>query len=145
MNEKDYLDNRLEDQIGGYSQKSQFNKKWHQSLRLIEIAAATSIPFLAGYITDTCTTKIFIGSLGFLVAIITSLLSLFRFQELWVEYRATAESLKHEKYLFITKTEPYTIQEPFPLLVQRVESLISKEHSRWNNLIKKSEKKPPSS
>ncbi|HFC76762.1 MAG TPA: DUF4231 domain-containing protein, partial [Candidatus Moranbacteria bacterium] len=51
------------------------------------------------------------------------------------------ESLKHEKYLFLTKSEPYDIDEPFKLLVQRVESLISKENTNWSNYMKKPQKK----
>ena len=51
--------------------------------------------------------------------------------ENWLEYRTTCESLKHEKYLFLTRTEPYDSNAAFALLVRRVESLLSKENSAW--------------
>ena len=71
------------------------------------------------------------GILGALVVVLAGILSLQQDQERWVEYRATAESLKHEKYLYLTGTDPYIGPDAFPLLVQRVEALISKEHGNW--------------
>ena len=59
------------------------------------------------------------------------MLGLFQYQELWTGYRTTCEALKQEKYLFLTRTEPYDEIEPFPLFVQRIENLISTEHSNW--------------
>jgi hypothetical protein len=52
---------------------------------------------------------------------------LLHLQERWIEYRATAESLRREKFLFLTQTEPYDKDDAFHLLVQRVEALLSKE------------------
>ncbi|HEY3129303.1 MAG TPA: DUF4231 domain-containing protein, partial [Acidobacteriota bacterium] len=75
--------------------------------------------------------KIAIGGLGVVVAVIASLLGLLHFQEHWLEYRATAESLKKEKFLFLTQTEPYDKNDAFHLLVQRVEALLSKENTGW--------------
>jgi hypothetical protein len=43
-------------------------------------------------------------------------------QEHWIEYRATAESLRKEKFLFLTQTEPYDKDDAFPVLVQRVKT-----------------------
>ena len=141
MNENEYLETRLEDQVKWYSKQSQLNKQWYKILRSVELIAAASIPFITGYITPkTLNLKFAAGFLGLLVAIIAGLMSLNRFQELWIEYRTTAESLKHEKFLYLTKSEPYDIEESFALFVQSVETLISKEHSRWINLTKKSEK-----
>ena len=92
MNESEYIKNRLEDQIGWYGKKSQLNKRWYKILRSVELIAAACIPFIAGYITpDTINLKFAAGFLGLLVAIITGLISLNRFQELWIEYRTIAE------------------------------------------------------
>ena len=76
-----------------------------------------------------------------LLAAITAILGLYKFQENWLEFRTTCESLKHEKYLFLTKSEPYDQEESFRLLVDRVESLISKENTAWNRCMKKEKKK----
>jgi hypothetical protein len=57
--------------------------------------------------------------------------SLYRFQENWNEYRASAESLKQEKFLYLARVEPYDGEQPFELLVQRVEALLMSETTGW--------------
>ncbi len=79
--------------------------------------------------------NIVISILGLVVAFCTGLLSLNKYQENWVNYRTTAEDLKKEKYMFITQSPPYQYEEDsFQILVQRVESLISKENSGWGSM-----------
>lgn len=141
MDESEYLKTRVDGQIGWYDKKSCYHQKWYKGLRIVEIVAAASIPFLVGYITDTeLFFRIIVGLLGLAIAVITAVVSLCQFQENWVEYRTTCESLKHEKFLFLTKTEPYNVDTPFPLLVQRVESMISKENTMWSQYIRPQKK-----
>lgn len=138
MNQDEYLKDRLEDQVDWYDRKSMQNQKWFKRLQVAAIIAAASIPLLSGYITETTPfLKLSVGFLGLTVAAITAVLGLYKFQENWLEFRTTCESLKHEKYLFLTKSEPYDQGDPFKLLVERVESLISKENSSWNRYMKK--------
>ena len=141
MDEAEYLKTRVDGQIGWYNNKSRYHQKWYKGLRIVEIVAAASIPFLVGYITDTeLLFRTVVGFLGLAIAVITAVVSLCQFQENWVEYRTTCESLKHEKFLFVTKTEPYNVDTPFPLLVQRVESTISKENKTWSQYIRPQKK-----
>jgi len=142
--QEEYLKVRVDDQISWYDKKSQSNQKWYKWLRVIEIVAATSIPFVAGYMEEGIVwAKVIVGVLGLIVAIITAVVGLYNFQEHWVEYRTTCESLKHEKYLFLTTTEPYNIDDPFTLFVKRIESLISTENTKWSQHVRtqKKEKK----
>ena len=140
MNEEIYLEERLQNQIDWYSAKSKKNQDWFKLLRLVEILAAATIPFLAGYVTDaTPLFKISIGLLGVLIAVVAGIISLNKFQEIWVEYRTTSETLKHQKYLFLTGVAPYAGDKAFQLLVQTVEGIISKENSDWNNYVQKVE------
>lgn len=81
-----------------------------------------------------------IGTLGVLIALAAAAGSLFKFHENWIQYRTTAEQLKHEKFLFLTGIRPYDDEERFASLVQRIESLISKENSAWAQVAKKAEK-----
>ena len=128
---EDYIEQRLNDQINWYGQKSRTNQLWFKRLRFAEIVAAAVIPFLAGFAGESLSIKIAIGALGVVVAIIASLLALLRLQEHWINYRATAEALKTEKFLFLTQTLPYDKENAFHLLVQRVEALLSKESTEW--------------
>jgi hypothetical protein len=128
----EYINQRVNDQIGWYDQKSQRAQRWFKRLRAVEVIAAGAIPLFAGFGGRSPWSVIVVGILGALVAILASLLSINQFQENWIEYRTTCESLKHEKYLFLTNAEPYNEEETFGLFVQRIESLISKENSAWS-------------
>jgi len=128
---EEYIEQRLSDQIGWYDRKSSTNQRWFKRLRFAEIVAAATIPFLSGFAGNSLPIKIAIGTLGVFVAVIASLLGLLQLQERWIEYRGTAESLRREKFLFLTQTEPYDKNDAFHLLVQRVEALLSKENTEW--------------
>jgi hypothetical protein len=135
VNQDDYIKDRVDSQIEWYDCKSSANQRWFRWLRMIEIIAAASIPLLAGYVDSIADLKVVVGILGLLIAVIAGVLGLYQFQENWTGYRTTCEALNQEKYLFLTKTQPYDQGDSFTLFVQRVESLISKEHTNWKQYI----------
>lgn len=136
MDDNEYIAQRLEQQHKWYSSKSQHYQAWHKRLQIIQLVAATCIPFLSTYATDeTAWLRIVIGILGLGIAVIAGLLALYKFEEKWIKYRTTAESLKHEKYRYLTHTIPYDGEDAFALLVQRVESLISQENRDWSQYV----------
>ena len=138
----EYIEQRLNDQISWYDRKSGTSQLWFKRLRFAEIVAATIIPFLSGFASRSLTNQIAIGVFGVVVAVIASLLALLRLQEHWISYRATAEALKTEKFLFLTQTQPYDKEDAFHLLVQRVEALLSKESTDWvQSMMKPSKEK----
>ena len=138
MNQEDYLKDRLDNQIDWYDKKSQWKQKWFQRLQVFQLIAAAIIPFLTGYITpDGFWIKFSIGVIGVLIAAAGAVIGLYKFQENWLEYRTTCESLRHEKYLYLTNTEPYNQSDSFSILVKRIESQISKENSNWAQYMSK--------
>jgi len=138
MNEEEYLKKRLNDQIAWYDQKSVCNQKWFKRLQVFQLAAAASIPVLVNYVTDSSGwIRLLVAFLGASIAIISGIIALYKLQENWLEYRTTCESLRHEKYLYLTKTEPYNTDDPLALLVNRIETLISKENTNWAQYMKK--------
>ncbi len=132
MDEREYIEQRVEDQINWYDGKSQDAQKWFKRLRGAEILSAAAIPLIAGFGQDSFLVTLSVAFLGALIAVLTAVISLNQFQENWIEYRTICESLKHEKFLYVTKAEPYHQNDSFKLFVQRVESLISKENSAWS-------------
>lgn len=141
MNASDYITQRLDDQIEWYDRKSLSNQRMYKGLRTIQFVAAALIPFLTAYLSEILVVKFVLGIMGVVIAVITALLDLYRFQEHWIEYRTTCESLKKEKFLFLTDSGPYgsDSMSMFQLLVQRVETLISKENSTWAQYVRQSE------
>jgi hypothetical protein len=137
MTPEEYLKTRVDQQIDWYSAKSQSNQSWFKVLRLVEIAFATASPVLVSQIaTDTPVLKIIVGSIGVCVAVIAGIVSLYKFQENWIEYRAAAETLKREKFLFLTKSPPYDGENAFQSLVSHVESVISRETANWSGALR---------
>ena len=96
MNESEFIEQRLDDQINWYSSKSSWNQKLFKRLRILELGCAASIPFVVTYITDeTITLRVFAGVLGIIVAVISGVIGLYRFQENWVQYLIHRQ--KHER------------------------------------------------
>ena len=132
MDADEYVAKRLEVEIQWYDDKSSVNKLWNNVFKITEISCAAIIPFLAGYAREGRErVSIAIGALGVAVAICAGISALLKYQEQWIKYRTTAESLKKEKYLFQTRVDPYNIPAALPLLVQRVETLVSQENTNW--------------
>ena len=119
---------RLEEQIAWYDRKSNLSQGWYKTLKVCELVAASAIPFAAGLSMSPYVT----GGLGVIVAVLLGLQTLNQFHLNWTTYRSTCEELKHEKYLWLGKAGPYAnIDSPDTLLAERVESLVSREHSKW--------------
>ena len=132
MPPEEYIEKRLKDQITWYDSKSSSNKKQLMFFSITEVAFSCSIPFLAGYASESPCVVFSIGLLGLLIAIIASIKSILNLQENWIEYRTTAESLKKEQNLFLTHSEPYDdTSTAYGTLVHRVETLVSKENTNW--------------
>lgn len=88
----------LDYKIEWRNQKAAWTQKWFRPLQVIAIVAAASITFLSRYVDDDHTwIQVSIGLLGLLIAAVTAFLSLYRFQENWIEYRVICESLKDKQ------------------------------------------------
>jgi hypothetical protein len=121
---------RLEDQIAWYDRKSMTNQQVFKQIKTVEIAAAAIIPFLAALSLPRVMWVT--GGLGVLITVLEGMLQLNQYQQNWIAYRSTCESLKHEKYVYLGKASPYaSAVDPHALLAERIESLVSQEHAKW--------------
>lgn len=141
MNEADYLEQRLQDQLDWYSNKSSYFQKRYKFLRLLEIIAAAIIPFLSGLVGKAEWIVYAIGILGIVIAVSAAISAMGKYHEYWIQYRTTAEQLKQEKFMFMTCSGPYEESEGrFTELVERVEALIAKENATWAKIASKQNK-----
>jgi Protein of unknown function (DUF4231) len=121
---------RLEDQIAWYDRKSLTNQRYFKRIKTVEMAAAAVIPFLATF--NIPRVLWLTGGLGVLITVLEGMLHLNQYQQNWIAYRSTCESLKHEKYVYLGKASPYAIAaDAHALLAERIESLVSQEHAKW--------------
>ena len=131
--EADPIMQRLEDQIDWYDRKSIANQRTYKQMKVVEILAAAIIPFLAALRNPSI--GMVTGALGVLVTVLEGMLHLNQYQQNWINYRSTCEALKHEKYTYLGKASPYAnVSDAHALLAERVETLVSEEHSKWASL-----------
>jgi uncharacterized protein DUF4231 len=120
---------RLEDQIAWYDRKSQKNQRRFKQLKVCQIVTAAAIPVLAA--VDGSPVWL-LGGLGALIVVLEGLQQLQQYQQNWTSYRSTCERLNNEKFLFIARAGSYAVApNPEALLAERVESIISQEHTAW--------------
>jgi Protein of unknown function (DUF4231) len=123
---------RPNDQLGWYDHKSAVNQKRYKQIQAAQIILATSIPVFS--FIDAASGRWITAILGASVAILAGFQQLGNYNDLWTSYRATAEQLQHEKFLFLAQSGPYrTLQEEeaLRLLAERVEERVSTEHAKW--------------
>ena len=119
---------RLEDQLGWYDRKSASNQQAFKRLKVLQLVAAAAVPVVASVDAEVWIT----GGLGALVVVVEGVQQLGQFQQNWLNYRSTCETLKHEKYLYLAGAGPYRrSDQPEQLLAERIEGLISQEHAKW--------------
>jgi len=150
-----YLINRLGDQIIWYNNKSgYFKNKWEKYRRIVIILSA-SIPFLVGLIgveissneatndNIALVVKILVGVAGVIIAVLEGFNSLFKSQELYIDYRVTSEQLKQEFSYFLGKGGDYISldsEAAFSRLVGNVEVLMANQNNRWSEVTRQKEK-----
>ncbi|WP_228116249.1 DUF4231 domain-containing protein [Fictibacillus phosphorivorans] len=135
MSEESYINERLDDQINWYDTKSMRSQNVYKLFRGLVIILSASIPFFVGFIADfNKHWEYLVSGIGVIIVGIEGWLSITKHHENWIEYRAICETLRHEKYMYLTRTGVYDIENPFKVLVERVESIISKENLNWASL-----------
>jgi hypothetical protein len=136
---------RLSTQIDWYDRSSRINKTLYKSLKTITLAAATVIPVITT--SSMVHGSRLVATLGVVITVLEAIQQLNQYQANWIAYRATAESLKHEKYLFLGAAGIYSRSaKPRALLAERVELLVSQENAKWltsANQVGPSEPAPP--
>lgn len=132
-----YINERLEDQIKWYDQKSSSNQNRFKKCKWAEMALGGIIAVLTPAITNCELIKYIIAASSAGIVILVALHGLHNFHENWIEYRKTSELLKNEKYTYLNKAGVYkelSDDERFILLVERCESIISHENINWANM-----------
>lgn len=119
---------RLESQIRWYDTRSRQAQFWYKILKIIEVGCAALVPLIS-QINGICA-----ATLGVAVIIFEALQHINQWQHNWITYRSTCEALRHEKYSYLGHSGPYKDVDDVAAkqeLVERIESLISTEHSKW--------------
>ena len=127
---EEYLKERYEDQIKWYSNKSSQYKRYYQIFQWTAIVFSASLPVLV--LVMPTNLSLVTSVLSVVLAITTTALKTFKFQENWINYRTIGETLKKEKHYFDAEVSEYAdVEDKEHLFVERVEALISRENTLW--------------
>ena len=136
-----YLTERYADQIQWYERNAARNKRRYLWFQWSAIIFSSSLPVLVVALPERL--EWLTATLSVLLAITTASLKTFKFQENWIGYRTTAETLKKEKYFYDAEIGDYAERErKKQIFIDRVEGLISRENTLWlTTQMRKEEKK----
>ncbi|WP_326514893.1 DUF4231 domain-containing protein [Staphylococcus hominis] len=135
--EHSYFKERLEEQIEWYDRNSAKCKRQYIINKYIQIISGALVPAITPFslVSDSMVFAIITSILGILIVVSQSISNVKQYHQNSIQYRTTCEALKHEKYLYFCKVEPYDDEEePLKLLVSRVESIISNENINWQTM-----------
>jgi hypothetical protein len=135
--QSDYKLERLEEQIDWHSERARLNKRRYRINEILIIFIGAVIPIVNVLNFADLQTRIISSILGATVVIVTGLTQLEKYQESWIIYRTTTELLKKEKYFYENEVGDYSDLDESKrrkLLVERVESIVSSETSKYFNV-----------
>lgn len=133
-----YLQERYDYQIGWYDRKSEWNHKAYQIFQWVMIILASMTPVLI--LIGEEWSKWFSAGVAVLVAIAAGGLKAFKYEENWINYRTTCETLRKEINYFNAGIKGYNQKnsaEKYSHFVDRIESLISRENTLWITAVEK--------
>lgn len=131
----EYLEKRYFNQLDYFKKASGENQKQYKNFQWILIILSTATTILASLPTDFGLQYYVVATAG-IVTILTAGLKTFQYQELWINYRSTAEELKPQIYYYKLNIgkygKPGTNKEA--LFVETIENILNKERSSWQSI-----------
>jgi hypothetical protein len=141
----EYVENRYKKQMEYYGKASGKNQKKYKMFQWVLIVLSAVTPVLAALSgvawsqierinnIGSKVLQILLVIVSSVVAILTTGLKTFQYQDLWLTYRTTEEQLKPEYYYYEFNLGPYATPDvdKESLFVSRVEAILSAEHTQW--------------
>jgi hypothetical protein len=137
-----YVEDRYQKQMDYYSKASAKNQQKYKRLQWILIILSALTPVFVSMISIKSgllstgfqsSLNIVVVLISSTVAILTTGLKTFNYQELWITYRATYERLKPEIHYYNFNIGPYATsgEDKEGIFVSRVEAILGSEHTQW--------------
>jgi hypothetical protein len=120
---------RLDEQLAWYDAAAERSQRAFRVLKLTQIVVGAAIPVAAALGASAGAA----GVLGGVIVVLEGVQQLFHFQENWLRYRRSAETLRSEKHLFEASAGVYAdTAKPVQLLAERIEALFAHELTAWD-------------
>jgi len=150
VTEEVYLNDRVDDQLEYYETAANNTKKIFNRMQLLIIILGVLVPVAINFPVELVSkehtdalslgVRLSVTIMSLIVAILTGILNLKKYGDLWLQYRMTEELIKHEKFTYLTRSGKYASDDAFDKFVQTIESLISHEHNKFHSLIQDSKR-----
>lgn len=137
MSEEQYMKERVDDQIAWYDTKSIKAQRNYKLCTFAILCSSALIPFVTNLAIESFWTKVLVSFLGVCATLSQGVINVNKYNENWIEYRTICETLKKEKYMYLTRAGVYAEQgNRFSYFSERIESTISQENVNWASLNK---------
>lgn len=134
-----YISNRILKQIEWYDNKSLNNQFKYKIFTTISIIISATIPVLTNFLDLKYSKyiKLCIALFSTIATILSFIITLNNYNELWINYRTSCENLKSITYRFLTKSGEFKDLDDakaFELLVMICENYMEKEYKYWKSM-----------
>jgi hypothetical protein len=146
MDPSSYMKQRVDDQLKYYEKAANRAKKAYNVTQTaiivlgLLVPVAVNVPVEWGNGTNpldiSLHIKVLVTVMSLSLAILNGIANFKKYGDLWLSYRMTEELLKHEKFMFQTRTGKYGNPDTaFSEFVQFIESILSAEHNKFRSLV----------
>ncbi len=138
MENYDYIDNRLKNQIEYYRKTSKACQRKYKIISILNIILSAIIPSISLMTDLNNYVKYVVAIIGSTSAICTSIIYFCKYKERWLQSRITLELIKSELAKYNTHTCQYrnlNFEDCYNLLVENCEQYLCQEHSEWENVM----------
>lgn len=135
INRDTYVQNRLNDQIKWYSNKSKKAQSCYKKIMISTFILNAAIPTILLF-SDfiSLVVKVFVTLITAIITILNGIIQLNNYQDIWLNYRTTCENLLREKILYETMSGKYkNVEDPLELLILTCEKIMDSETKEWVN------------
>ena len=137
---RNYVQDRVVDQMNFYRTKSKEYKKNYQRLMTASIVIGFLIPVTSVLADGSLIMKIILAALGSATTAISAFLRMKNYYEMWTHYRCNHEYLLSTLYAYFTKNGIFKTcanqTECDTLLIEACETCFNRENQRWIELFK---------
>jgi hypothetical protein len=137
--EFDYESERLDPSIAWYERRSGVSRRWFYAMQATQLVASTLVTALAAWPAELVPRPL-LAAVSAAAALAAGCIGLFGWQQHWIRYRATAETLKREKYLYRSNAGAYANAPGMALLAERCEAVESSENTTWSTAMERAGK-----
>jgi hypothetical protein len=145
MNKSDfenYVKTRYQQELEWYDRHANVDRMLYQVLQWTAIVLSALTPVLI-LIGEGPSEWLAVG-IAVIVGITTAALKTFKYQENWINYRTTHETLKKEIHFYEAGIQGYdAVKDREAMFVERSEAIISRENTLWVTALQREKQAKP--